>query len=118
MIASSAANEDPCEEAADEEVSSLNSTTDVDGKKFMPYNSSPSMISHDPVSVPFLSPLVLRKEIENILDQEGDLCLMRPQFVDEHPIIYWNLVSGYVILLNHLKPTWAAGYTAPTPQDS
>ena len=46
----------------------------------------------EPISVPYLSPLVLRKEVENVMDQEGDLCLSKPDFVDEHPIIYWNLV--------------------------
>lgn len=46
----------------------------------------------DPFSVPYLNPLVLRKELENILAREGDLCLSEPNFVSEHPIIYWNLV--------------------------
>lgn len=46
----------------------------------------------DRFSVPYLNPLVLRKELENILAQEGDLCLADSKFVDEHPIIYWNLV--------------------------
>lgn len=46
----------------------------------------------DPFSVPYLNPLVLRKELENILSQEGDLSLAEPKFVQEHPIIYWNLV--------------------------
>lgn len=46
----------------------------------------------DPISVPYLSPLVLRKEIENVMDTEGDLCLSNADFVDEHPILYWNLV--------------------------
>lgn len=45
------------------------------------------------MSVPYLSPLVLRKEMENVMEHEGDLCLARPQFADEHPIIFWNLVS-------------------------
>ncbi|XP_046401074.1 DENN domain-containing protein Crag isoform X3 [Ischnura elegans] len=44
------------------------------------------------ITVPYLNPLVLRKELENILDNEGDTCLTLPQFVDEHPIIYWNMV--------------------------
>ena len=35
---------------------------------------------------------MLRKEIENVLDHDGDLCLTKPEFVDEHPIIYWNMV--------------------------
>lgn len=46
----------------------------------------------DPFSVPYLSPLVLRKELENIIFQEGDLCLTEVKFITDHPIIYWNLV--------------------------
>ncbi|XP_059619595.1 DENN domain-containing protein Crag isoform X1 [Phlebotomus argentipes] len=44
------------------------------------------------ISVPYLNPLVLRKELENILMQEGDGVLCKLSFVEEHPIIYWNLV--------------------------
>lgn len=47
----------------------------------------------EPVTVPYLNPLVLRKEIESILDNEGDGALNKSSFVDEHPIIYWNLVK-------------------------
>lgn len=43
-------------------------------------------------SFPYLNPLVLRKELENILVQHGDNCLCKYNFVEEHPIIYWNLV--------------------------
>lgn len=43
-------------------------------------------------SVPYLNPLVLRKELENVLAQEGDLSLSKSKFVEEHPIIYWNLM--------------------------
>lgn len=46
----------------------------------------------NPFSIPYLNPLVLRKELENILTQEGDLSLSDSKFVDDHPIIYWNLV--------------------------
>lgn len=46
----------------------------------------------DSLSVPYLNPLVLRKELENILAEEGDMSLRKPAFLDEHPIIYWNLV--------------------------
>ena len=45
-----------------------------------------------PITVPYLSPLVLRRELENILEQEGDVCLTHPSFVDQHAIIYWNMV--------------------------
>lgn len=48
-----------------------------------------------PVSVPYLSPLVLRKELETIISCEGDHCLNQSQFYDEHPIVYWNLVCAY-----------------------
>ncbi|XP_013113202.2 DENN domain-containing protein Crag isoform X1 [Stomoxys calcitrans] len=44
------------------------------------------------LTIPYLNPLVLRKELENILTQDGDLTLLKPSFVEEHPIIYWNLL--------------------------
>lgn len=43
-------------------------------------------------SYPYLNPLVLRKELENILAQNGENCLCQSSFFDEHPIIYWNLL--------------------------
>lgn len=46
----------------------------------------------EPVTVPYLCPLVLRKEIEYVLDHEGDLCLVNSNFLDHHPIIFWNLI--------------------------
>ncbi|KAI2797635.1 DENN domain-containing protein 4B [Blomia tropicalis] len=46
----------------------------------------------DPISVPYLSPLVLRKELESILNSEGYASLIRSKFVDDHPIVYWNLL--------------------------
>lgn len=56
------------------------------------YASGSGVQTCDPFSVPYLNPLVLRKELENVLTQEGDLCLSDAKFVDEHPIIYWNLI--------------------------
>ncbi|KFM69759.1 C-myc promoter-binding protein, partial [Stegodyphus mimosarum] len=53
---------------------------------------SVSMSDIEPVTVPYLSPLVLRKEVENVLEHEGDNCMTKPEFVDQHPIIYWNLI--------------------------
>uniref|UniRef100_A0A182IYU6 UDENN domain-containing protein n=1 Tax=Anopheles atroparvus TaxID=41427 RepID=A0A182IYU6_ANOAO len=55
-------------------------------------SNSSTQVKHDVLSVPYLNPLVLRKELENILSQEGDLALTRTTFEEEHPIIYWNLV--------------------------
>lgn len=45
-----------------------------------------------PVSVPYLSPLVLRKELESLLENEGDQVIHSPKFINQHPIIFWNLV--------------------------
>ncbi|XP_063215911.1 DENN domain-containing protein Crag isoform X5 [Bacillus rossius redtenbacheri] len=49
-------------------------------------------VALEPIVVPYLNPLVLRKELENILHCEGDVCLTQACFVDQHPIIYWNMV--------------------------
>ncbi|KAL3866790.1 hypothetical protein ACJMK2_044059 [Sinanodonta woodiana] len=46
----------------------------------------------DPINVPYLSPLVLRKELENIVVNEGDMSIASEGFMDEHPIIFWNLI--------------------------
>ncbi|KAG2466521.1 DEN4C protein, partial [Polypterus senegalus] len=45
-----------------------------------------------PVSVPYLSPLVLRKELESFLENEGDQVIYTHKFINQHPIIFWNLV--------------------------
>uniref|UniRef100_A0A8C4HF77 DENN domain containing 4A n=1 Tax=Dicentrarchus labrax TaxID=13489 RepID=A0A8C4HF77_DICLA len=46
----------------------------------------------EPVTVPYLSPLVLWKELESLLENEGDAVITEADMVDHHPIIYWNLV--------------------------
>ncbi|XP_067929258.1 C-myc promoter-binding protein-like isoform X3 [Watersipora subatra] len=48
--------------------------------------------SREPIKLPYLSPLVLRKELEIVLDREGDVALTHPDFVDNHSIVYWNLM--------------------------
>ncbi|XP_041078146.1 LOW QUALITY PROTEIN: DENN domain-containing protein 4C-like [Polyodon spathula] len=45
-----------------------------------------------PVSVPYLSPLVLRKELESLLENEGEHVIYTHKFINQHPIIFWNLV--------------------------
>lgn len=64
--------------------------------------------SDEPISVPYLNPLVLRKELENVLSQEGDVCLTKNKFIQEHPIVYWNLIWYYerVNLASHLPELW------------
>lgn len=64
----------------------------ADRDPLAPTEETPPQPRIEPHKVPYLNPLVLRKELENILVQEGHVVLARPQFVTEHPIIYWNLV--------------------------
>ncbi|KAM3938347.1 DENN domain-containing protein 4C isoform 2-T2 [Leptodactylus fuscus] len=45
-----------------------------------------------PVSVPYLSSLVLRKELESLLENEGEQVIHTSTFINQHPIIFWNLV--------------------------
>lgn len=58
----------------------------------IPTAPSIAPMEFSPITVPYLSPLVLRRELENILEQEGDVCLTQSSFVDQHPILYWNMV--------------------------
>jgi len=62
-------------------------------------------VSVEPITVPYLNPLVLRKELESILYAEGDVCLTQPKFVDEHPIIYWNMMWVFerVNVVSHMR---------------
>ncbi|XP_077568857.1 C-myc promoter-binding protein-like isoform X2 [Stigmatopora nigra] len=65
--------------------SRLNETTD-------PLNIDWSLHNPEPVTVPYLSPLVLWKELESLLENEGDQVITDADMVDHHPIIFWNLV--------------------------
>uniref|UniRef100_A0A3B5M5A6 DENN domain containing 4A n=1 Tax=Xiphophorus couchianus TaxID=32473 RepID=A0A3B5M5A6_9TELE len=87
--------------------SNLNTTCPFCGNPFLPRDPSPlsSQLSHhlptsgslpshlnEPVTVPYLSPLVLWKELESLLENEGDPVITEADMVDHHPIIYWNLL--------------------------
>ncbi|XP_068131115.1 C-myc promoter-binding protein isoform X2 [Hyperolius riggenbachi] len=50
------------------------------------------MLHPEPITVPYLSPLVVWKELESLLENEGDPSITVPSFVDHHPIVFWNLV--------------------------
>ncbi|KAM6942929.1 C-myc promoter-binding protein-like isoform 3-T3 [Xenentodon cancila] len=63
----------------------LNETTDPLSMEWRLHNP-------EPVTVPYLSPLVLWKELESLLENEGDPVITEADMVDHHPIIYWNLV--------------------------
>nr|CAD7392907.1 unnamed protein product [Timema cristinae] len=74
-----------------------------DGNKCEESSTEPP-VTLEPITVPYLNPLVLRKEFENILHNEGDTCLTQPRFVDEHPIIYWNMMWVFqrINVVSHL----------------
>ncbi|XP_019723070.1 C-myc promoter-binding protein-like isoform X1 [Hippocampus comes] len=65
--------------------SRLNETTD-------PLSMDWRLHNPEPVTVPYLSPLVLWKELESLLENEGDPVITEADMVDHHPIIFWNLV--------------------------
>ncbi|XP_060115890.1 C-myc promoter-binding protein isoform X2 [Heteronotia binoei] len=50
------------------------------------------LTSPEPITVPYLSPLVVWKELESLLENEGDHAITVADFVDHHPIVFWNLV--------------------------
>lgn len=69
----------------------------VENGLFFPSSKDPlsvdwSLHSPEPVTVPYLSPLVLWKELESLLENEGDPVITEADMVDHHPIIYWNLI--------------------------
>ncbi|XP_030397816.1 DENN domain-containing protein 4B isoform X2 [Gopherus evgoodei] len=71
------------------------------------------------VTFAYLSPLVLRKELESLLENEGSDFLAQPELVDSHPIIYWNLVWYFRRLglpSNLLQLVPVSQHLRPTPQ--
>ncbi|XP_066577543.1 DENN domain-containing protein 4B [Amia ocellicauda] len=54
--------------------------------------AGPAVCSAPPVTVAYLSPLVLRKELESLLENEGEAVLSQGLLLDNHSIIFWNLV--------------------------
>lgn len=51
----------------------------------------------DSISVNYVSPLVLRKELENMLDNEGVGALESPDIIQQKQVIFWNMVSMDVL---------------------
>uniref|UniRef100_A0AAR2ISX8 DENN/MADD domain containing 4B n=1 Tax=Pygocentrus nattereri TaxID=42514 RepID=A0AAR2ISX8_PYGNA len=56
------------------------------------HNGSSSLGGTPQVTVAYLSPLVLRKELESLLENEGESVLSQVQLLDSHSILFWNLV--------------------------
>uniref|UniRef100_A0AAY4E1I3 DENN/MADD domain containing 4B n=1 Tax=Denticeps clupeoides TaxID=299321 RepID=A0AAY4E1I3_9TELE len=79
--------------------SNLNTNCPFCGATFVPLLNAEisdlngSFIGGPPlVTVAYLSPLVLRKELESLLENEGEMVLSQAQLLDNHSIIFWNLV--------------------------
>ena len=49
-------------------------------------------VVHPTITVPYISPLVLRRELESVLAKDGDVSLTSPDCPALYPIIYWNLL--------------------------
>uniref|UniRef100_A0A3P9Q218 DENN domain containing 4A n=1 Tax=Poecilia reticulata TaxID=8081 RepID=A0A3P9Q218_POERE len=65
---------------------------DAGSRKTDPLSMDWQLHNPEPVTVPYLSPLVLWKELESLLENEGDPVIAEADMVDHHPIIYWNLL--------------------------
>ena len=53
----------------------------------------------DSITITFVSPLVLRKELENMLDNDGDIALQSAEVVEKKSVIFWNMVSIVVTVI-------------------
>uniref|UniRef100_A0A672U762 DENN domain containing 4A n=1 Tax=Strigops habroptila TaxID=2489341 RepID=A0A672U762_STRHB len=59
---------------------------------FLPFPSKSKQHENSCARIPYLSPLVVWKELESLLENEGDHAITVADFVDHHPIVFWNLV--------------------------
>lgn len=59
---------------------------------YTPSHSREYSHEEEEFSVPYLSPIVLRKELESLISQGKARLLQREDLVTDKPIIYWNLV--------------------------
>lgn len=60
-------------------------------------NELESKINSEDIIVQYLSPLVVRKELENIIvnnysQDSEETCFINEKFMNEHKIIFWNLI--------------------------
>ena len=45
----------------------------------------------------FLSPMVLRKELETLLVVSGEKILREQDFIEHHKMLFWNLYYGKIL---------------------
>lgn len=74
----------------------LNTKKQIDSE---PKTKFPVVIGREEFTVQYLSPLVIRKELENIIinkNQENDeVCFFDENFMLNHKIIFWNMIWYY-----------------------
>lgn len=67
-----------------------------DGMDSLKKRTSQLKINTNEFTVPYLSPLVLRKEFENIIvyseKRESEECIIDGNFIKQHEVIFWNLM--------------------------
>uniref|UniRef100_A0A8C1UGH7 DENN/MADD domain containing 4B n=1 Tax=Cyprinus carpio TaxID=7962 RepID=A0A8C1UGH7_CYPCA len=73
--------------------SNLNTTCPFCSAPFVPLLNA-EICDPGPVGINIMAkvPLVLRKEMESLLENEGDAVLSQVQLLDSHSILFWNLV--------------------------
>jgi len=54
------------------------------------------------LNFPYLSPVILRKELEILMEQHGEDSLDSSKLVDSHAVIFWNLVSLTALSFAHM----------------
>ncbi|XP_055083899.1 DENN domain-containing protein 4B-like [Periophthalmus magnuspinnatus] len=57
-----------------------------------PVGGTSPQVGDPQVTVAYLSPLVLRKELESLLENEGESVLARSTLLEHHSILFWNLL--------------------------
>ncbi|XP_072317064.1 DENN domain-containing protein 4B [Eucyclogobius newberryi] len=99
------------------ETSSCSETRAVGGASPQ-LGGAPAQLGGPQVTVAYLSPLVLRKELESLLENEGDGVLSRASLLEHHSILFWNLlwVFSRLQLPSHLLLLVRSSTLAPCTQ--
>jgi hypothetical protein len=50
------------------------------------------------LAITFMSPPILRKQLEKVIYSQGDTFLLERSFVDRHSELYWNLVLYFNLI--------------------
>lgn len=72
----------------------------VDRKDFLPSEAQAAseLLDEIKVEVEFLSPPLLRKELENVLYTKGEGLLVQKDFCETHKLLFWNLILNFDLI--------------------